>query len=165
MTSEINNDVPLTAVTGFRETDHDFLVDSGVELPRATNSRGFSPLINMGDHEQFSQEIKLNGQSGRLNWTTGLYYMNEDNVTDFANGNSTAATGAFVVAGDRTMKNGLETYAVYGQGDFKLNDAFTLTAGNRHTEETKDFPNQPKNGAPGTAVPTAAIAQSMVPQL
>ena len=163
VTSELNNDVTLTAVTGFRDTDHDFLVDSGGELPRATNSRGFSPLINMGDHEQFSQEIKLNGQSGRLNWTTGLYYMNEDNVTDFANGNSTAATGAFVVAGDRTMKNGLETYAVYGQGDFKLNDAFTLTAGIRYTEETKDFSIERNIGATGPAFSTAAIAAAGIP--
>ncbi len=163
VTSELNNDVTLTAVTGFRDTDHDFLVDSGGELPRATNSRGFSPLINMGDHEQFSQEIKLNGQSGRLNWTTGLYYMNEDNVTDFANGNSTAATGAFVVAGDRTMKNGLETYAVYGQGDFKLNDAFTVTAGIRYTEETKDFSIERNVGATGPAFSTAAIAAAGIP--
>lgn len=163
VTSELNNDVTLTAVTGFRDTDHDFLVDSGGELPRATNSRGFSPLINMGDHEQFSQEIKLNGQSGRLNWTTGLYYMNEDNVTDFANGNSTASTGAFVVAGDRTMKNGLETYAVYGQGDFKLNDAFTVTAGIRYTEETKDFSIERNVGATGPAFSTAAIAAAGIP--
>jgi iron complex outermembrane receptor protein len=163
VTSELNNDVTLTAITGFRDTDHDFLVDSGGELPRATNSRGFTPLINMGDHEQFSQEIKLNGQSGRLNWTTGLYYMNEDNVTDFANGNSNAATGAFTVAADRTMKNGLETYAVYGQGDFKLNDVFTVTAGIRYTEETKDFSIERNIGATGAALSTAAIAAANIP--
>ena len=163
VTSDLDNDITLTAVTGFRDTDHDFLVDSGGELPRATNSRGFTPLINMGDHEQFSQEIKLNGQSGRLNWTTGLYYMNEDNVTDFANGNSTASTGAFVVAADRTMKNGLETYAVYGQGDFKLNDAFTVTAGIRYTEETKDFSIERNAGATGAALSTAAIAAAGIP--
>ena len=163
VTSELNNDITLTAITGFRDTDHDFLVDSGGELPRATNSRGFTPLINMGDHEQFSQEIKLNGQSGRLNWTAGVYYMNEDNVTDFANGNSNAATGAFTVAADRTMKNGLETYAVYGQGDFKLNDAFTLTAGIRYTEETKDFSIERNVGATGAALSTAAIAAAGIP--
>ena len=163
VTSELNNDITLTAVTGFRDTDHDFLVDSGGESPRVSNSRGFTPLINMGDHEQFSQEIKLNGQSGRMNWTTGLYYMNEDNVTDFANGNSNGTTGAFTVAGDRTMKNGLETYAVYGQGDFKLNDAFTLTAGIRYTEETKDFSIERNVGATGPALSTAAIAAAGIP--
>jgi len=50
VTSDLDNDITLTAVTGFSDTDHDFLVDSGGELPRATNSRGFTPPINMGDH-------------------------------------------------------------------------------------------------------------------
>ena len=163
VTSELNNNVTISSITGFRDTDHDFLVDSGGELPRATNSRGFTPLVNMGDHEQFSQEIKLNGQSGRLNWTAGVYYMNEDNVTDFANGNSNAATGGFTVAADRTMKNGLETYAIYGQGDFKLNDAFTITAGIRYTEETKDFSIERNPGATGAALSTAAIAAANIP--
>jgi iron complex outermembrane receptor protein len=61
------------------------------------------------------------------------------------------------------MKNGLETYAVYGQGDFKLNDAFTVTAGIRYTEETKDFSIERNAGATGAALSTAAIAAAGIP--
>jgi len=163
VTATLNNSVMVSSITGFRDTDHDFLVDSGGELPRATNSRGFTPLINMGDHEQLSQEIKLNGQVDNLNWTAGLYYMSEENVTDFANGNSNAATGGFTVAADRTMKNNLETYAIYGQSDFKLNDVFTITAGIRYTEETKDFSIERNPGATGAALSTAAISAARIP--
>ena len=54
---DINNQLSLSSITGYRKTDHDFLVDSGGELPRVTTTRGFTPLLNMGEHEQVSQEI------------------------------------------------------------------------------------------------------------
>ena len=161
----LGENLSLTSISGYRYTYHDFLVDSGGDLPRVSTTRGFTPLDNAGRHEQKSQEFKLNGESmgGTLNWVSGIYYMKENNVTDFANASTSTVNGAFTVSGDRTMKNGLDAFAVYGQGDYKLSDAFTLTAGLRYTSEKKDFSIERNPGAGGPAFSTAAVAAAGIP--
>lgn len=162
---DISDALTLTSITGYRNTDHDFLVDSGGELPRVTTTRGFTPLANMGDHEQTSQELRLNGVSfnDKFNWVAGLYWLTEDNVTDFANANTSTVTGAFSVAADRTMVNGLDTYAAYFQGDLDFAERWTATLGLRFTDEKKDFAIDRNPGAGGVALSTAAIAAAGIP--
>lgn len=162
---DISDALTLTSITGYRNTNHDFLVDSGGELPRVTTTRGFTPLANMGDHEQTSQEFRLNGESlsGKLNWVAGLYWLTEDNVTDFANANTSTVTGAFSVAADRTMLNGLDTYAAYLQGDLDFAERWTATLGLRYTDEKKDFAIDRNPGAGGVALSTATIAAAGIP--
>lgn len=162
---DISDALTLTSITGYRNTDHDFLVDSGGELPRLTTTRGFTPLANMGDHEQTSQELRLNGVSfnDKFNWVAGLYWLTEDNVTDFANANTSTVTGAFSVAADRTMVNGLDTYAAYFQGDLDFAERWTATLGLRFTDEKKDFAIDRNPGAGGVALSTAAIAAAGIP--
>ncbi len=162
---DLSDALSLTSITGYRDTTHEFLVDSGGELPRLTTTRGFTPLANIGDHEQVSQEFKLNGMalSDTLTWVAGAYWLSEDNVTDFANANTVATTGVFSVAADRTMKNGLDTYAFYAQGDWQFADAWTATLGLRYTDEKKDFAIDRNPGATGVALSTAAIAAAGIP--
>jgi iron complex outermembrane receptor protein len=167
ITWDISEALTLTSITGYRNTDHDFLVDSGGELPRPTTTRGFTPLANMGDHEQTSQELRFNGESlgGKLNWVAGLYWLTEDNVTDFANANNVAPPAApmFSVGADRTMVNGLDTYAAYVQGDLDFAERWTATLGLRFTDEKKDFAIDRNPGAGGAALSTAAIAAAGIP--
>ena len=162
---DINDSLSLTSITGYRDMRHEFLIDSGGELPRITTTRGFTPLANLGDHEQTSQEFKLNGTalSDTLTWVAGAYWLSEDNVTDFANANTVATTGVFSVAADRTMKNGLDTYAFYAQGDWQFADRWTATLGLRYTDEKKDFAIDRNPGAAGAALSTAAIAAAGIP--
>jgi len=162
---DISDALSLTSITGQRDTRHEFLVDSGGELPRLTTTRGFTPLANIGDHEQWSQEFKLNGTalSDTLTWVAGAFWLSEDNVTDFANANTVATTGAFSVAADRTMENGLDTYAFYAQGDWQFADSWTATLGLRYTDEKKDFTIDRNPGAGGAALSTAAIAATGIP--
>ncbi|MCC6170670.1 MAG: TonB-dependent receptor, partial [Gammaproteobacteria bacterium] len=162
---DISDSLSLTSITGYRDTDHEFLIDSGGEPPRVTTTRGFTPLANIGDHEQVSQEFKLNGSSlgDTLTWVAGAYYLTEDNVTDFANAQTTGAANVFSVAADRTMKNGLDTYAFYAQGDYQFADRWTATLGLRYTDEKKDFSMERNPGALGVALSTAAIAAAGIP--
>ncbi|MFO0449704.1 MAG: TonB-dependent receptor [Pseudomonadota bacterium] len=158
-------DATFQSITGYRDTSQEFLIDSAGELPRVTTARGFNPLANIGSHEQFSQEFKLNGVAldGRLNWVTGLYYLTEDNVTDFGNGSTNTITGVFAITADRTMKNGLDTYAFYAQGDYDLSERLTATMGVRWTEEKKDFTIDRNPGALGAAISTVAIQNAGIP--
>ncbi|MCU0758490.1 MAG: TonB-dependent receptor [Steroidobacteraceae bacterium] len=162
---DISDALSLSSITGYRDTNHEFLVDSGGELPRVTTTRGFTPLANIGNHEQISQEFKLNGSSlgDTLTWVAGIFWMTEDNVTDFANANTILPANVFSVAADRTMTNGLDTYAFYAQGDYEFADRWTATLGIRYTDEKKDFAMQRNPGALGVNLNTAAIAAAGIP--
>lgn len=127
-------------ILGYRDLAQDFLIN--FPLPnftvfRPATSEDEFVIDNLGDHEQFSAELKYNTSlmDDRLNLTTGLYYINEDNVTDVA--------AYFVpfnsISRDRVVTNTSKGFAVYGQGDFDITDALTLTAGLRWTDETKEI--------------------------
>ncbi|MBM5812319.1 MAG: TonB-dependent receptor [Gammaproteobacteria bacterium] len=69
------------SVTAYREQDSQFAADAD-----------HSPLLftetsNDNEHDQFSQELQLNGTSmdGRLNWVAGLFYMRENGTDVFDN--------------------------------------------------------------------------------
>jgi iron complex outermembrane receptor protein len=162
---QLGSNLSLQSITGWRKTNHDFLVDSGGDAPRPSTIRGFTPLANMGDHKQVSQEFKFTGVNldSRLNWVAGLYYMQERNVTDFGSSNGNLVAGGPTLAADRTMWNNLDAYAAYGQADYKLNGRWTLTAGLRYTDEKKDFAIERNAGAGGAALSTAAIAATGTP--
>ena len=108
-------------------------------------------IANNGQHEQFSQEIKLTGDfaDGAVNYVGGLFYMDEDNTTNFtdwANFSSfPPATPPFPppflgkINVRTPMKNTTQTYAVYGQFDWNVTDKLGLLAGGRWTDEEKDF--------------------------
>ena len=156
----LRENLSFTSISGWRDTKHEFLIDSGGDIPRASTTKGFTSLANIGDHRQWSQEFKVNGTSAgdRLTWVAGIYYLREHNRTDFANlGNGTTVTA------DRTMTNGLKTSAAYAQLDYQFLPRWTLTTGLRYTEETKDFAIARNPGAGGAALSTAAIAAAGIP--
>jgi iron complex outermembrane receptor protein len=68
---------------------------------------------------------------------TGLFYLFEDNVADFAD------IFAGGISADRVLKNTAEAAAVYAQFDINATDALTLTAGMRYTDESKKFTLEP----------------------
>jgi len=67
--------------------------------------------------------------------------------------------GAFA---DDSVEQEHDGYAFFGQVDWAINDAFTLTLGARYTEETKDIRAIYTQTNPGTHIPnTAAIGQTL----
>jgi len=106
-------------------------------------ARGGFTIVNDGEHEQFSQEIKLNGNlfGGFVDYVVGAYLYRESNRTDFADifgAFSPAVPGGigFLLA-DRILDNDTKAEAGYGQFDFNVTDALKLTAGIRFTDERK----------------------------
>jgi iron complex outermembrane recepter protein len=134
----MSDSTSLEFITGLRDMTQKYGLDFG-NTPVA--SGGFT-IVNDGRHEQFSQEIKLVGEAGAVQWVAGLYYMREDNRTDFADIFNTAFSGApspgtTLVLGDRVVKNTVDAAAAYAQGDFKLTPTLTGTVGMRYTHEKK----------------------------
>ena len=130
----------LNFITGYRDMRQEFAIDF-FDFNRPFG--GFT-IVNDGSHDQFSQEVKLSGDIGsNINYVTGLFYFKEDNKTDFADifaGDLVAPSlaGIPLILADRVLDNTTEAFAVYGQADWTFADAWTLTAGLRFTDESKD---------------------------
>ncbi len=156
---EINDSVLFTSITGYRdfESDTDFDADfTDVELVR---SQG-----NLTQIKAFTQEFRFASTGdNRVDWQAGAFFYDQDlhvegkvhygNLTrpyfDGLTGGAITGVenalgfppGIFFAPGtgmvseifDSTSKS----WALFGQTDIHLNDAWTLTVGLRYTDERK----------------------------
>lgn len=149
---EASDALTINFITGYRHIYNEYLTDSAMSLNSASTTYRApadilnpvagttSVLANDSWHGQFSQEVKATGKllDGRLTYVAGVYYIREDNVTNFANMSITAA-GAATKFADRTMSNNTDAIAGYLQADYNITPDLTFTAGIRYTEEYKDI--------------------------
>ena len=123
----------FTSVTGYRDNDYDFFDDLlGLAfIPEA----GIPPLLtNSADEnsDQWSQELRLNSLSGDVEWTVGLYYLEED-----VERVETFTPLDLPVSFDQQVDT--TSYAVFGQFSYPLSDAWSFTLGGRYSYDEKDF--------------------------
>jgi iron complex outermembrane receptor protein len=137
--------VSLTAVLGYREWDSDFLFNTDgteIEVTRTTQ---------LYDTSQYSAELRLSGEHDWGRWIAGAYWLDEDKFgglglvrAGFTNAlaNRPPAIIPSSVFPPRTFlflsENDGRASAVFGQLDFRLTEQWTLTAGLRWSDETKD---------------------------
>jgi iron complex outermembrane recepter protein len=127
-TSTFANGLGFTSVTDYSASDKEYHEDDD-GVPNVLVYYDAT-----ADVKQFSQEFRINGESGKMEWIAGLYYLNISN--DF--------TGAFAFPSDGylpkfTGDSDTSTYSAFGQVDFDLTDTVLLTAGLRYTQDNKDF--------------------------
>ncbi len=147
---DVGEDVTVNFITGYVNLRQEFAIDffDGRGGPSITTpvppvrgyTRGGFVIVNDGSHKQFTQEIKVNASlgDGLVDLVAGVYYLNERNVTDFADIFSLSAATALLLA-DRTIRNNTTAWAGYAQADLNITDQITLTAGLRYTDEQKTF--------------------------
>jgi iron complex outermembrane recepter protein len=145
---DIGADTTLSLITGYVSLTQQFAYDffDGRGGPSVTTpfpvvrgyARGGFTIVNDGNHQQFTQEIKLNGKlaNGLIDYVGGFYYIDERNKTDLADLFSISPTTTLLL-GDRTLRNTTSAYAGYLQADVNLSDQIKLTAGIRYTDEKK----------------------------
>ena len=86
------------------------------------------PFFQNTDQEQFSQEITFTSNfEGPFNFVGGGYFYNENARLD--------STFFSVFRADVETKS----YALFGQAEYDITDALTLTGGIRYTNENRDF--------------------------
>ncbi len=135
--------------------------DGGTEITSITNYTDLSkfyeedadglpiPLVNFGttaEYEQFSQELRIAGSSGRVDWQAGLYYL------DIDVGGSLLTQGAPVVGAalavglpgidpslDETYALNSSNFSVFAQADIEVVDSLTLTVGARYSVDDKSI--------------------------
>ncbi|NOX49337.1 MAG: TonB-dependent receptor [Gammaproteobacteria bacterium] len=134
----------IKSISAYREADSRFGRDA-YNLPfqfTAATTDAYS-------HEQFTQEIQLQGLSfdGRLNWITGIFYLQEDGenlnrvslnrvlLPPFTGVPPTSPTATLISGG----KIDNISVAGFAQGTFEVTDQVSLTAGLRYSYEQKEF--------------------------
>lgn len=147
-------DVELTSITDFQSVKRDYIEDSDASPVDYFN------FFLTTDAQQFSQELRLSGDTENMKWVTGFYYMdlniNDTNgiiapgfLTDFVNlvtpevqdGTIPAFTdpAEFGFNGLRNpYQTDIKTWSIFGQVEFEVNEQISLIAGFRYIDEKKD---------------------------
>lgn len=163
---DIGPSTTLTFITGYVNQTQQYALDfyDGRSGPTVANplpavrgyTRGGFTIINDGKVDQVSQEVKINGKiAGNLiEYVAGIYYLQENNTTDFADVFALSPTASLLL-GDRTLKNSTEAIAGYAQGDLNITPQLKLTAGIRFTDETKTLSYFDQRASCAVAAPAA----------
>ena len=152
-----DTDMVLTSITDFKHTTKDDFLDTEGS---PSNSTIFYALA---EGDQWSQELRLNGNTDRMRWVAGGFFLsieNDDVNTGLelrpttANGN---ATNRFLVTADlvnagflpvsllpnpgqnSSIEQDTKSFSVFGQMDYDLTDTLVLTAGLRLIREEKEY--------------------------
>jgi iron complex outermembrane receptor protein len=107
-------------------------------------------------HRQFTQEVRLAGDSGALGYTIGAFYFNESIKIDSFDYN-TLAGGAMDGYAYQNQKS--ESWALFANLDYDLSDRLNVGAGVRYSDDNKDFLAQ-RTLSPFGAPPTAILRTS-----
>ena len=132
---QLTDNITLTSITAYEDVEklHEEDTDSSsIQFVDATF--GF-------DYDQFTQELRLNIESGDHNYTVGAFYYEHDSagfqdldITDLVGPGSGVNLDQ-----DSQYAQDLESFAVFGQADWALSDNWDLSVGVRYTDEDKDF--------------------------
>jgi len=136
LTVDINDSLKLTSVTGFRHLTSK-LADSvygGVE--------NLAIQLLYENSNSVTQEVRLSGSTDDFKYVIGVYYFNEDHVTDNRAPFSLRLFGGpneFVQFYNAGGEETTDAYAGFGQVDYSLLTDLTLSVGIRYSYEKKDL--------------------------
>jgi len=138
-TLELSDLISLVSITDYLKIKRDISVDTDGTSFRMFNFSSFD------DGDQMSQEVRLQGKTSNLDWVVGGYYLNIDHrittgidaLTDaytLANANPDTL---FPFKTANSIRQYTSSYAVFGQAEFKLSDAFSVIGGLRWSHDSK----------------------------
>ena len=130
---EVNDKISLKNILAYREDESSSPIDFD-SLPEADVD---VPAINYND--QLSNEFQINYAGDRLNGILGAYYLDANASTVFDVLLTT--TGALISAPGLNAQTigdvGTETWSIFGDFTYDLNDQFTIAVGGRYTEDER----------------------------
>jgi len=125
----------LASITDYMTVNKDYREDSD---GGPTQGLGQFSLTDM---DQFQQELRLSGASDRTDWAAGLFYFDVKGKSqfaiDFVNSTIFPANAAFVQSG--FARSHRESWAVFGQLEYRFAERWSLTGGLRYYEERQPY--------------------------
>ncbi|WP_186291411.1 TonB-dependent receptor [Nitrospirillum viridazoti] len=145
-------DLTFKNVLGYRQISADIGVEFDGSDLKARNGLPFFNALNIAREHQVSEELQMQGKGfgDRLTYVVGGYYFREEG-SDFQQ-TVIGAYGLSQVGGGYAVNSSTSLFA---QGDLKLTDELTLTAGGRYSWDRRDFTGQTYYS--GLSAGTAAI--------
>lgn len=156
-TFDIADDVTLTSLTNYSHLKRRENTDaSGWDIENAI----FAARSSL---DSFSQELRLSGKTGSLNWIAGAFYAHDKIHENDRSWGATISTVSLVRSfglatapatltqaqledikwGFRDWQNTIDetvtSRALFGQAEYKINDQFNLTVGLRYTKDKTTF--------------------------
>lgn len=131
---QLSDATTLTAITDYKDYDKLLFID--VDSAPANQSANYAAL----DATSFTQEIRVDGESDRMRWVGGFYFLNIDSDSD--NGlkfpvGSIVPGAPFDLGADAQLET--DSYSLFGQIERDLRDDITLIIGGRVIQEEKDY--------------------------
>jgi len=165
---DLDSDMTLTSITGYESVEAFSRgdVEGGYGAiflePGIPSGPGFIPFPaqtadGIPDHSQFTQEFRISQVSDSMFWQAGVFYFDE--YLEVESFNYDDLTDNF--SGYATQVQETTAYALFGQADFYISDATTVTAGIRWSNDSKDYTAAvPLAPFGGPAVPPASVNPS-----
>lgn len=136
---ELGDDITLTSVTAYGRYNENYNVDrDGTALRNAE-------VIANGNVKSFSQELRLAGKSGRINWLLGGNYATNNvfSANHILTGDSTNTAiltgGPWIADSTTTITQDIRDLAVFGNVEAEVTDTLTLLAGARYTDTRNNY--------------------------
>jgi len=148
---ELTDNVALKSITAYRKWWNKFGRDSdGSPMPA-------DHTYDESRHRQWTQELRLTGTTGSLDWTVGgFYYWAKD-----SNRGHSFLFAPIIVNQDSLDTQTTKNWALLAHGAYHFTDQLTLTAGVRYTKDKKDAHILRVNFPSGTiAVDTPVLVET-----
>jgi iron complex outermembrane receptor protein len=125
----------LASITDYMTVNKDYREDSD-----GGPTQGLSQF-SLTDMDQFQQELRLSGSSDSVDWVAGIFYFDVKGdsqfAIDFVKSTIFPANSTFVQSG--FAKSHRESWAAFGQLEYRFADRWAVTGGLRYYEERQPF--------------------------
>ena len=127
---ELGRGFTFVSITAFSEMESDNLFDTDfLPLPFAT-------AHFVDDFSQFTQEFRLlSPEDERFNYVLGLFYLDREFDVERI---SDINIGPFVGVGTAAFAEDSQLYSIYGQFNYRISDALSVSSSLRFTGEDKE---------------------------
>lgn len=148
--ADLAGGITLTSISGYRHSSSDVFtdMDSRISVQQTATLPAYPPValtpqtfagatLDVEIAQRFkSQELRLDGSAGAIDWLVGGYYFNEHVTFDRYRrvGPGTVPFPAALYIYENHIDD-REGYAAFGQASWKLTDSVELTAGGRWSHE------------------------------
>ncbi len=126
---DLSDSLQLKSITAYRAYESGFSNDNDLSPLASSIGEGTLPF------HAFTQEIRLNGTHGAVDWTLGGYFL--DQQSRYQSWQDLRYSSPLMFQQNDVVN--VDTKAAFGQVIYNMSEQVVLTAGVRHTDEHKDY--------------------------